>query len=249
MDFDSAGTRLHYVMHGPDHGAPLVAVHGFASDYQLNWVGTRWQETLSNAGFRVIGLDCRGHGHSDKPHDPAAYSMDTMAGDVVRLLDHLDVPAAAYLGYSMGARIGLQTVIQHPRRVTRAVLGGVGSAGSIEHAEQIARALELGEPTDDPTAQTFHRFASARPINDLKALAACMRGLRPHATPEQLARVRVPILVVVGDRDEIAAGAPELIELVPSARLVTIPGRDHMSAVPAGEFKRAAIEFLTAEQA
>lgn len=249
MDFDSAGTRLHYVMHGPDHGVPLVAVHGFASDYQLNWVGTRWQETLSNAGFRVIGLDCRGHGHSDKPHDPAAYSMDTMAGDVVRLLDHLDVPAAAYLGYSMGARIGLQTVIQHPRRVTRAVLGGVGSAGSIEHAEQIARALELGEPTDDPTAQTFHRFASARPINDLKALAACMRGLRPHATPEQLARVRVPILVVVGDRDEIAAGAPELIELVPSARLVTIPGRDHMSAVPAGEFKRAAIEFLTAEQA
>lgn len=249
MDFDSAGTRLHYEMQGPDHGAPLVAVHGFASDYQLNWVGTRWQETLSNAGFRVIGLDCRGHGHSDKPHDPAAYSMDTMAGDVVRLLDHLDVPAAAYLGYSMGARIGLQVVLQHPRRVTRAVLGGVGSAGSIEHAEQIARALELGEPTDDPTAQTFYRFASARPINDLKALAACMRGLRPHATPEQLARVRVPILVVVGDRDEIAAGAPELIELVPSARLVTIPARDHMSAVPAGEFKRAAIEFLTAEQA
>lgn len=249
MDFDSAGTRLHYEMHGPDHGAPLVAVHGFASDYQLNWVGTRWQETLSNAGFRVIGLDCRGHGHSDKPHDPAAYSMDTMAGDVVRLLDHLNVPAAAYLGYSMGARIGLQVVLQHPRRVTRAVLGGVGSAGSIEHAEQIARALELGEPTDDPTAQTFYRFASARLINDLKALAACMRGLRPHATPEQLARVRVPILVVVGDRDEIAAGAPELIELVPSARLVTIPGRDHMSAVPAGEFKRAAIEFLTAEQA
>lgn len=249
MDFDSAGTRLHYEMHGPDHGAPLVAVHGFASDYQLNWVGPRWQETLSNAGFRVIGLDCRGHGHSDKPHDPAAYSMDTMAGDVVRLLDHLDVPAAAYLGYSMGARIGLQVVLQHPRHVTRAVLGGVGSAGSIEHAEQIARALELGEPTDDPTAQTFYRFASARPINDLKALAACMRGLRPHATPEQLARVRVPILVVVGDRDEIAAGAPELIELVPSARLVTIPGRDHMSAVPAGEFKRAAIEFLTAEQA
>lgn len=248
MDFDSAGVRIHYELHGPERGAPLVAVHGFASDYRLNWVGSRWQETLTGTGFRVIGMDCRGHGHSDKPHDPAAYTIDAMAGDVVRLLDHLDVAAAAYVGYSMGARIGLQVVLDHPRRVTRAVLGGIGSAGSIEHAEAIARALELGEPTADPAARTFYRFASARPVNDLKALAACMRGLRPHASPERLARIRVPILIVVGENDELARGAPELIEQVPTARLVTIPGRDHMSTVPAGDFKRAAVDFLTAEQ-
>jgi pimeloyl-ACP methyl ester carboxylesterase len=247
MDFDSSGVRLNYEVHGPESGAPVIAVHGFASDYRLNWVGSRWQETLTAAGFKVIGLDCRGHGQSDKPHDPAAYSVDTMANDVVRLLDHLDVGAAAYLGYSMGSRIGLQVVLDHPQRVTRAVLGGIGSAGSITHADKIARALELGEPTDDPIAQTFFRFASGRPANDLKALAACMRGLRPHAAPQQLARVRVPILVVVGDQDEIAAEAPQLIELVPSARLVTIPGRDHLSAVTSAEFKRVALEFLTAE--
>src|SRR5579864_9595236 len=128
MDFDSDGVRLHYEVHGSEEGRPLVAVHGFASDYQLNWVGSRWQETLSGAGFRVIGLDCRGHGHSDKPHDASAYAIGTMSGDVVRLLDHLDVASAAYLGYSMGARIGLQVVLEHPRRVTRAVLGGIGSA-------------------------------------------------------------------------------------------------------------------------
>jgi pimeloyl-ACP methyl ester carboxylesterase len=247
MDFDSDGIRLHYEVHGPEHGTPIVAVHGFASDYRLNWVGSRWQETLTGAGFRVIGVDCRGHGHSDKPHDPRAYKVETMAGDVVRLLDHLDVSSAAYLGYSMGSRIGLQVVLDHPRRVERAVLGGIGSAGSIEGAEAIAHALEVGEPTDDPVAQSFYRFASARPINDLKALAACMRGLRPHATAEQLSRIRAPILVVVGDLDDIARDAPELIELIPTARLVTIPGRDHMSAVPAREFKRAALEFLTAE--
>ena len=244
MDFNSAGLRLHYEVHGPDSGTPIVLVHGFASDYQLNWVGTRWQETLAGAGFKVIGLDCRGHGHSDKPHDPAAYRTEIMATDVVRLLDHAGVPTAAYLGYSMGARIGLQVAMDHPARVTRAVLGGIGTAGAIERSEAIARAFLAGEPTDDPVAQTFFKFASARPTNDLRALAACIQGLRPNADPARLARIRTPILVVVGDQDQIAHGAPELVELVPTARLVTIAGRDHMSAVVAREFKQAALAFL-----
>src|SRR6202158_1587913 len=119
MDFDSDGVRLHYEVHGPEQGAPLVVVHGFASDYRLNWGGTRWQEALTTAGFRVFGLDCRGHGHSDKPHDSAAYDIRIMARDVTRLLDHLDVPEAGYLGYSMGARIGLQVVMDSPSPVGR----------------------------------------------------------------------------------------------------------------------------------
>ena len=247
MDFDSDGIRLHYEVNGPEHGTPLVAVHGFASDYRLNWVGTRWQETLTGAGFRVIGLDCRGHGHSDKPHDEAAYSVETMAGDVIRLLDHLDIASAAYLGYSMGARIGLEVALDHPDRVQRAVLGGIGAAGALDHAKEIAVALRSGEPTDDPVARTFYKFASARPTNDLLALAACITGLRPEAHPERLATIRTPILIVVGDHDDIAHGAPELIELIPTARLVTLSGRDHMSAVVAREFKQAALDFLTTE--
>src|SRR3989442_15879596 len=139
MDFDSDGIRLHYEVNGPENGTPIVAVHGFASDYRLNWVGTRWQETLTNAGFRVIGLDCRGHGHSDKPHEEAAYAVDNMAGDVVRLLDHLDVPTASYLGYSMGGRIGLEVVLDFPDRVQRAVLGGIGAAGAPSPAHRITR--------------------------------------------------------------------------------------------------------------
>jgi pimeloyl-ACP methyl ester carboxylesterase len=247
MDFDSDGVRLHYEVEGPENGMPLIAVHGFASDYRLNWVGSRWQETLTNAGFRVIGLDCRGHGHSDKPHDEAAYSIDILAGDVVRLLDHLAVDSAAYLGYSMGSRIGLEVVISYPKRVRRAVFGGLGSAGAISHAAEIARVFLSREPTDDPTAQTFYKFAAARPINDLKALAACIKGMNPDASPARLAGISTPILVVVGDHDDIARDAPALIELIPTARLVTIAGRDHMTAVTAREFKQAALDFLTAE--
>jgi pimeloyl-ACP methyl ester carboxylesterase len=244
MDFDSDGVRLHYELHGPEHGTPIVLVHGFASDYRLNWVGTRWQETLTSAGSRVIGLDCRGHGHSDKPHDEAAYRVEVMAGDVVRLLEHLDVPTADYLGYSMGSRIALELILEHPELINRAVLGGIGAAGAIDHSAEIAHAFRIGEPTDDPVAQTFYRFASARPTNDLKALAACIVGLRPEANPGRLGSIRTPILIVVGAKDQIAEGAPDLIELIPTARLVTIPGRDHMSAVTAREFKRAALEFL-----
>ena len=247
MDFDSDGVRIHYEVNGPERGKPIVVVHGFASDYRLNWVGTRWQETLINAGFRVIGIDCRGHDHSDKPHEEDAYRVGTMAGDVLRLLDEVGVETAAYLGYSMGARIGLEVIFDHPARITRAVLGGIGASGAIDHSQQIAHAFRIGEPTDDPIAQTFYKFASARPSNDMQALAACIAGLRPEAHPDRLARIRTPILVVVGDRDDIARGAPELIEMIPSARLVTIPNRDHLSAVPAREFKQAALEFLTAD--
>ncbi len=247
MDFDSDGVRLHYEVNGPERGLPLIAVHGFASDYRLNWVGSRWQETFTDAGFRVVGLDCRGHGHSDKPHDEAAYRVEILAGDVVRLLDELDIQAAAYLGYSMGARIGLEVVLDFPERITRGVLGGVGAAGAIDRAGAIARALRTGQPTDDPVAHTFYRFAAGRPINDLQALAACIAGLRPDANPKRLAAIKTPLLIVVGENDDIARGAPELVELIPTARLVTIAGRDHMSAVPAREFKQAALDFLTQE--
>ncbi|HEV2140623.1 MAG TPA: alpha/beta hydrolase, partial [Candidatus Dormibacteraeota bacterium] len=88
------------------------------------------------------------------------------------------------------------------------------------------------------------KFASARPTNDMQALAACIVGLKADVQPERLAKVRTPILVVVGDRDDIASGAPEMVEPIPSARLVTIANRDHMSAVPAREFKQAALDFL-----
>ena len=247
MDFDSDGVRLHYEVHGPETGVPLVVVHGFASDYRLNWVGTRWQEALTSAGFRVFGLDCRGHGHSDKPRDRAAYAIGIMALDVTRLLDHVEVPSAGYLGYSMGARIGLQVVMDFPDRVQSAVLGGIGTAGAIESADAIADAFLRGEPTHDPIAKTFYRFASARPTNDLKALAACITGLQPQWDAATLSATKPPILVVVGDRDELARDAPELVELIPSSRLVTIPGRDHMGAVPAREFKQASIEFLSEE--
>jgi len=243
MDFSSDGVRLHYELHGREEGAPVLLVHGFASDYRLNWVGTRWQETLTQAGYRVIGLDCRGHGLSDKPHDPASYSLGMMAADAMRLLDTLGVDKARYIGYSMGARIGLQAVLDSPERLERAVLGGLGISGALEGAQKIARALRGGKP-ESAIAARFQHFASARPQNDLEALAACIVGQQPGLDPDTLGRIRTPILLVVGDQDDIARDAHRLESLIPSASLVEVPGRDHMSAVPARQFKEATLKFL-----
>jgi pimeloyl-ACP methyl ester carboxylesterase len=243
MDFSSDGVRLHYELHGPEDGTPVLLVHGFASDYRLNWVGTRWQETLTAAGYRVIGLDCRGHGQSDKPHDPASYSLGNMAADAVRLLDHLGLERARYIGYSMGARIGLQAVLDSPARVEQAVLGGLGISGALEGAQKIARALRGGEP-ESAIAGRFKRFAAARPENDLEALAACIVGQQPGLDPATLGAIKTPLLLVVGDLDDIARDAHRLASLIPTAKLVEITGRDHMSAVPARQFKDAALEFL-----
>jgi len=245
MEFDSDGVRLHYELHGPESGPPVVLVHGFASDYQLNWVGTRWQETLVGAGYRVIGLDCRGHGRSAKPHDPGAYSMTEMAADVRRLLDQLNATAADYVGYSMGARIGLQAVLDFPEQLRAAVLGGIGATGARDEAQPIVRALRGAEP-ETASALSFQKFASARAINDLEALAACMEGMAQSAVldPARLAAIHTPILLVAGERDEIARDASRLAEAIPTAELVVIPGRDHLGTVPARQFKEAALEFL-----
>jgi len=246
MDFDSDGISLHYEVHGPESGAPIVLVHGFASYYRLNWVGTRWQETLTGAGFRIIGLDCRGHGASDKPHDPRAYESRVMAADVRRLLDHLDIESAHYLGFSMGARIGIQCVLDFPTRLRRAVLGGVGFKGALAQAQSIARALRGGVP-ENPVAKSFYEFAKARPHNDLEALAVCIEAVSPPFDLDLLKAVTTPILMVVGGNDELVSGAEDLVELMPTARLVIVPGRNHLGTVPAHEFKEAALAFLEAD--
>ena len=243
MDFDSDGLRLHYEVHGPADGVPIVLVHGFASHYRLNWVGTRWQETLTGAGFRVIGLDCRGHGESEKPHDPAAYATSIMAADVRRLLDHLKLESADYLGFSMGSRIGIQCVLDFPERLGRVVLGGVGIKGALAQAQSIARAMRGGVP-ENPVAKSFYEFAKARPHNDLEALAACIEAISPPLDTKLLAQVKTPLLLVVGGNDELVSGAEDLVELLPTARLVVVPGRDHLGTVPAREFKEATLGFL-----
>jgi pimeloyl-ACP methyl ester carboxylesterase len=228
-------------------GAPVVLVHGFASNKEVNWAYTGWVTELSRAGKRVIALDNRGHGESTKLYDPGAYHSATMAEDVRALLDHLRLPQADIIGYSLGARIAAFLALAHPMRVRSAVLGGLGMGlvDGIGDPEKIARALEA--PTlaeiSDPGGRMYRAFAE-KTHSDLRALAACIRGVRQILSREEVGRIAAPLLVAVGANDDIAGSPEALAALIPGAQAFTIPGRDHMLAVGDRRFKAAVLSFL-----
>src|SRR5271169_2984043 len=177
--FTHDGVEIAFLDEG--EGEPIVLVHGFASNKEVNWVSPGWVTTLTRAGRRVIALDNRGHGESTKLYVPAAYHSSLMAEDVRALLDHLGLGYADVMGYSMGARIVAFLALAHPKRVRSAVLGGLGIrlVEGVGLPEAIAHALEAPTAAEvtDPTARMFRAFAE-QTRSDLRALAACLRGSR-----------------------------------------------------------------------
>src|SRR6202795_2315551 len=126
--FQNGEVEIAYLDEAQDqpNAAPIVLVHGFASNKEVNWVQPGWVTTLTRTGRRVIALDNRGHGASGKLYDPSAYHSATMAEDVRALLDHLKIERADVMGYSMGARITAYLAVKHPERVRSAIFGGLG---------------------------------------------------------------------------------------------------------------------------
>ena len=228
-------------------GEPIVLVHGFASTKEVNWVNPGWVRTITGAGRRAIALDNRGHGASTKLYDPAAYHSAVMAEDVRRLLDHLRIECADVMGYSMGARIATFLTVNHPVRVGSVVIGGLGNrmVEEVGLPDKVAEALEAPSLADvsDPTGRMFRSFAE-QTKSDLKALAACIRGNRQTLRREQVAGIRVPVLVAVGTEDKVAGSAQKLAALIPGGRALDIPNRDHMLAVGDKVFKAAVLDFL-----
>jgi pimeloyl-ACP methyl ester carboxylesterase len=228
-------------------GEPIVLVHGFASTKETNWVNPGWVSTLTRAGRRVIALDNRGHGQSSKLYDPAAYDSAAMASDVAALLDHLGLTRPDVMGYSMGARITAYLAINNPERVRAVILGGLGIrlVEGVGLPQSIADALEAPSLANvsDPMGTTFRAFAE-QTKSDLKALAACIRGSRQTLSREQVAHIQAPVLVAVGTKDDVAGSGPALAALIPGAKALDIPGRDHMLAVGDKAYKSGVLDFL-----
>jgi len=246
QSFESDGVRIAYSDEG--EGEPILLIHGFASNVAANWRLTQWVPDLTRASRRVIAFDNRGHGKSEKLYEPELYGAPAMAEDARRLLDHLGIPRADVMGYSMGARVAVFLALAHPERVRSLILGGVGInfVRGMVGTGPIARALEapsIDDVTND-TARSFRAFAE-QTGSDLKALAACMRGPREKITPEDLARIAVPTLIATGSEDVIAGSGRELASLLPGAQLLEIEGRDHMKAVGDARFKQGVLDFLT----
>jgi pimeloyl-ACP methyl ester carboxylesterase len=235
-----------YFDEGYRDGAPTLLIHGFASSAFVNWVQPGWLQTLAEAGRRVIAIDSRGHGQSAKPHESAAYHPSLMAGDSAALLDHLGIERADVFGYSMGARISAFLALEHSARVRSLVWGGlgIGLIHGVGDWDPIADAL-LAPSIDTvthPRGLMFRAFAD-KTGSDRVALAACIASNRVLVTEAEAAHLAQPVLIGVGTKDDIAGDPHALAALLPDARVVDIPNRDHMLAVGDRVFKKAVLDF------
>ena len=248
--FDGPGARIAYIdvaPTGPDLHEPILLIHGFASTHAVNWVNTLWTKTLTHAGRRVIALDNRGHGQSEKLYTPQDYATPVMAQDALALLDHLGIEWADVMGYSMGARITSFLALNHPGRVRSMVLGGLGHhlVAGVGLPMGIADAMDAPalESLTDPMQRMFRAFAE-QTKSDLRALGACIRGSRQTLGEAELGAILTPALVAVGDKDAVAGDPHKLAAMLPKGVALDIPGRDHNLAVGDKVYKQGVLEFL-----
>ena len=243
--FHNGPVEIAYLDEG--EGEPIVLVHGFSSNKEVNWVAPGWVDTLTRAGRRAIALDNRGHGDSSKLYDPADYDRAKMAEDVRALLDHLGIERADVMGYSMGARITANLALAHRERMRSASFGGLGmrlvAGGGLP--PKVVQALEAPsvDGVTDPQGFMFRRFAE-QTKSDLRALAACARAGAAPLSRDQVATLTMPALIAVGTKDTIAGSPHELAQLLPDSRVLEIPDRDHMLAVGDRVYKEGVLAFL-----
>lgn len=261
--FDSQGVRIRYVEQG--EGETVVLLHGVGGSLN-NWLDSGIFKNLA-ADYRVVAIDQRGHGKSGKPHDAKAYGRE-MAEDVVRLLDHLQIPRAHIVGYSMGAQINALLLTMHPSRYLTATLGGgagrfdwdADQEGAAEaeakdrEKECVSRTLmaRLAPPNEPkPSEEQIRRLSEAcfaDPMQDRFAVAALVRSRKDQViTPEQVKAVRVPTLAIVGSLDPAVPAMKSLQMMRPAIQLVTIEGATHggvRGATGRPEFVAALREFL-----
>lgn len=224
-------------------GSPVVLVHGWGGSYDSTWGSSGFAALLEDAGKTVIGVDLLGHGRSPKPHDPLAY--DDLTQIVLERLP--DEPCDA-VGFSLGAMTLLRIMIDHPHRLGRVVLAGIGrNVLETPDPEQTARIVDAIEGRGDPTdvmAGLFAQYAH-QPGNDPIALAAVMKRDRPRPTDPELSGIEHRTLIVIGDRDFAGPGEP-LAERIRNARLLTLRGVDHFATTENFGFFDAALDFLGA---
>lgn len=219
---------------------PVVLVHGFATSADRTWRDNGWIDLLTDVGREVIAVDLLGHGEAEKPHDPAAYErLEALVAE--RLPDE---PVDA-IGFSLGSRVLLTIAADRPERFHRIVVTGVGANLFRDDPRDLITSAIRGEgDADNPVAQYFAGLAR-QPGNDSEALLACMQSPRPRLDDGRLAKVTCPVLVIIGDRDFAGPGDP-LVEALPDAKLLLLPGVDHFVTPKDFRTLDAALEFVGA---
>ena len=256
--FNSAGARIHYTVDG--QGDPVVLIHGLGLSIATNWSQPGIINALADT-CQVIAIDNRGHGQSDKPHDPRDYGSK-MVDDVIRLMDHLKIARAHVVGYSLGAMITSMLVADHPDRLLTATLGGHGRMDfrgrqdRLDLTKALAESLEQGkgmmpllvdlarlQPQSPQQLELLNKMFLA--LNDPLAVAAVVRGeMDLQASEAKLRANKVPALALVGEFDPRKSDVDALAGLMPNLKVVVIPAANHMTAFRNAEFVSSLKAFL-----
>jgi pimeloyl-ACP methyl ester carboxylesterase len=232
-----------------DDTIPVVLHHGFSADAHLAWVETGIVDALVDHGRWVVGIDARGHGNSDKPHDPKRYGEGSMARDVSALFDLVGSPQYDLAGYSMGAVVAALTATRD-FRIRRLVLSGVGGRlaerGGIDRATLRMDLMEQVLLTDDPEEIAASPLAAFRRLvdaagGDREALAAITRSRNTGRIA--FGQIAAETLVLAG-RDDAVAGRPEVLAAcIPGAKCQLVPG-DHLNVVREPAYQSALLDFI-----
>ena len=242
-------TSIAYLDEG--EGKPVLLVHGFASNAEVNWLWPGWIKALTEAGYRAIAIDNRGHGESTKFLAEEEYHLDKMAGDVLNLVDYLELETPNIMGYSMGSRITATLANRHGSMLGRIVLAGNGYNMIEGGFDSTAIRDGLLAPSFDEAPTSIgrdFRFFADQTGSNLEALAACIMAARTHIPKSVFENIQNPTLVTTGSEDTVAVATEKLAAIIPNGRFEPIPKRNHMNAVGDKVYKQKVLEFLS-EQA
>jgi pimeloyl-ACP methyl ester carboxylesterase len=239
---DNDGIRIHYQVEGD--GPPLVMQHGYTDSIET-WYELGYVDALKK-GHRLILVDARGHGASDKPHDTAAYANDLRVADIVAVLRELNIPRADYFGYSMGGRIGFMMAQYAPDRVRGLIIGGAGANGASRIGDGFRKALRAGGAGAIPAiwGATLPPALAARLVrNDVVALDACRTDSLGFFNV--LPAMTMPCLLYAGSADPNYPMVEETVAEMPNVAFFALPGLGHSEAFLHGELVLPrVIEFL-----
>jgi len=235
----SDGVKIHYLEAGK--GTPVVLVHGFSGTAEGNWFSNGVAEALA-PNHRVVAIDCRGHGKSEKPKGPAKYGPQ-MAKDVLELMDHLQIEKAHVHGYSMGGFIVTQLLAMKPERFLTASYGG---SGVPEVEDKYKSEVPKDEPGPDPQEAEASQKLGTNPDRDAEALAAVRQY--PWKDNERgkidLTKIRIPVLAINGEFDGPNAKTHRMKRELANFSAVVLPGKSHLTAIMAGYIPQLYVDSL-----
>ncbi len=234
--------------------APVLLIHGFASNTLFNWVKTGWLDPLSESlgggeSRRIISVDLPGHGASSEV-DPTGIRSADILDDLHEIIAAAGAGPVALHGYSMGSRLAWQFAHEHPAEVASLVMGGSPLSDDVYRvdAEQARTWAAGGEEPADERTRRYITVAAALPEQNLPHVVELRLSLaQDRYSPEETVPA-VPTLVVAGGQDPIAAGAEQLAGWVRAtgaeAQFLEIPGRNHVNVLTAREYKQAVSRFI-----